>query len=86
MFILLFFGVTSHTILFAGWTPNTYIEVREDLARLENKLGCQKAVPFEEQCLGTAVLVLKEMCSRELNKRQILISVCGVMHLMHSND
>lgn len=63
------FLATFHAILLAGWTPNTFSEVREDLAHLKNELGYQKAVPFEEQYLGTAVLVLKEMCPRELSKR-----------------
>jgi len=69
MFILLGFWATLHAILFARCTPSAFTEVREDLAHLENELGCQKAVPFKEQHLGTVFFVLKEICSRELNKR-----------------
>lgn len=78
MFILLFFWATFHAILFARWTPNTVTEVREDLAHLENELGCQKAVPFEEQHLGTAFLVVKEMCSR--GKQKVAINFCMLCH------
>lgn len=44
VFILSDSGVTFHAILFAKCTPNTFTEVREDLAHLENGLGCQQAI------------------------------------------
>lgn len=75
LFILLVFWATFHAILFARWTPNTFTEVREDLARLEDELARQKAVPFEEQ-LSNAFLVSKEMWS----KQKVDINFCMLCH------